>query len=175
MSRLLVTGWPGEEPTTNKPCTYAYNWTSSTAFHLQEMGCKEEIHLVEICPEPFSGASGYAAGFVASNWYSSAMLPLGALSFSLHKRMAEAHNGSVVWGYSGSTGISLGQPLTGNGDSPEAVEGGEDWLLQGTSRAQVAQRNEEYGLNNDDKPSWLRVGKGQACEILSGVDSTAQV
>lgn len=130
---------------------------------------------MEICPEPFSGASGYAAGFVASNWYSSAMLPLGALSFSLHKSIADANNGSELWGYSGSTGISLGPPLTEDNDSAQPAEGGEDWLLQGTSRAQVAQRNEQYGKSRDDRPSWLRVGHGQSCEVMSGADSTAQV
>jgi len=148
---------------------------SSTAYHLQELGCKDEIRIIEVCPEPFSGASGYAAGFVASNWYSSSVLSLGELSFSLHKSIANANNGSEIWGYSGSTGISLGPPLDGSNDSPEAVEGGEDWLLQGTSRAQVAQRNEQYGRTNNDRPSWLRVGKGQSCEVLSGPDATAQV
>lgn len=103
------------------------------------------------------------------------MLPLGALSFSLHKSIAKEHNGSERWGYSGSTGISLGHPLDGDDPDREVNESGEDWLLQGTSRAQVAQRNEQYGKANNDKPSWLRVGKGQACEVISGADSTAQV
>ena len=102
------------------------------------------------------------------------MLPLGELSFSLHRSMADANNGSVLWGYSGSTGISLGHALD-DGVSQEDVEGGEDWLLQGTSRAQVAQRNEQRNKFEDERPPWLRVGKGQSCEILTGAESTAQV
>lgn len=102
------------------------------------------------------------------------MLPLGELSFSLHKSMADANNGSEVWGYSGSTGISLGQDLD-IGNAQEDVEGGDDWLLKGTSRAQVAQRNEQYGKTDNQMPSWLRIGKGQSCEVLSGAESTAQV
>lgn len=103
------------------------------------------------------------------------MLPLGALSFSLHKSIAKDHNGSEQWGYSGSTGISLGHSLDGDDAEAEAQEGAENWLLQGTSRAQVAQRNEQYGKSNDDRPRWLRVGKSQSCEVISGIDSTAQV
>jgi glycine/D-amino acid oxidase-like deaminating enzyme len=148
----------------------------STAYHLQELECKENIHLIEVTTEPFCGASGYAAGFVASNWYSSAVLPLGKLSFSLHKNIAEKHNGRDKWGYSGSTGVSLGAPV--DPDSPDDTaehEGGEDWLLQGTSRAQVAERNKGHTKQIDYKPSWLRVGKRQECELLSTEESTAQV
>lgn len=89
--------------------------------------------------------------------------------------MAEMHNGRKEWGYSGSTGISLGQTLGDDNLEAEEQEGAADWLLQGTSRAQVAQRNEQYGHNNDESPSWLRVGRGQSCEIISSASSTGQV
>lgn len=135
---------------------------------------------MEASPELFSGASGYSGGFLASNWYSSSVLALGRLSFSLHRELAERHDGRQKWAYSPSTGISLGADYTGGVDDDEEVEGAADWLLQGTSRAQVADRNDKEsnrrsGEDDEDVPAWLKVGKRQKVEVLSRGDSTAQV
>lgn len=158
----------------------------TTAYYLQELGCKEDIHLIEASQEPFSGASGYAAGFLAADWYSTSMLPLGRLSFALHKSLADENDGRKSWAYSGSTGISLGPSLSTSNDEcnsddgdQEEIENGVDWLLQGTSRAQVAARNDRSRneLDDDDNeaPAWLRVHDNQDCEILSRGESTGQV
>ena len=64
------------------------------------------IHLVEAAPQLFSSASGKAAGFLAKDWFSPAAAPLGALSFELHRALAEQHNGRTRWGYSESVSYS---------------------------------------------------------------------
>lgn len=130
---------------------------------------------MEVCPEPFSGASGLAAGFLISNWYASAMLPLATLSFSLHKSMADNNNGSEVWGYSSSTAISLGPHLIEGRDFAESSKGRENWLFQGASRAQVERRNEHLDKGKVETPSWLRVEDGQNSEVMGGAESTAQM
>jgi glycine/D-amino acid oxidase-like deaminating enzyme len=94
---------------------------------------------------------------------------LGALSFSLHKSLAEQNDGRTTWGYSQSTGISLSQ------DSESAISGsGEDWLENGTSRAQLANHNrpwEEEGAG----PEWLRRTKDGIMEVISRDGTTAQI
>ena len=111
---------------------------------------------------------------MASNWYSSTVLPLGQLSFALHRQLAEKHSGYQNWGYANSTGISLGSP----NDESDENQGSEDWLFQGTSRAQVAERNDQSEDVNDNlksAPDWLRIRKSQRLDVLSEGDSTAQV
>ncbi|TBU33110.1 nucleotide-binding domain-containing protein [Dichomitus squalens] len=65
------------------------------------------IHLVDPAPELFSSASGKAAGFLAKDWFAPAVASLGALSFDLHRALAEEHNGRARWGYSESVSYSL--------------------------------------------------------------------
>ena len=65
------------------------------------------IHLVEPAPLLFSSASGKAAGFLAKDWFAPAIAPLGALSFELHRALAEQHDGRARWGYSESIAYSL--------------------------------------------------------------------
>ena len=94
---------------------------------------------------------------------------LGALSFALHKSLAEKHQGRQTWGYAQSTGISLSQ------DSESAISGsGEDWLENGTSRAQLAQHNRpwEEGVG---RPEWLRRTKDGIMEVISRDGTTAQI
>ena len=82
---------------------------TSTAYYLSQSPTTppESIHLIESSPRLFASASGYAAGFLASDWFSTPTASLGALSFRLHKELAEAHNGAEEWGYSRSTGTSM--------------------------------------------------------------------
>lgn len=101
-----------------------------------------------------------------------AMLPLGQLSFRLHKELAEKHDGHSRWGYSGSTGLSLSL-TTDDQDAAESAENGADWLLQGTSRSQVAARSTK-AEQHQHLPSWLRASVSQT-EIISTNSSTAQV
>jgi hypothetical protein len=89
------------------------------------------------------------------------------LSFKLHKELAEEHNGREVWGYSQSTGMSYNQ------DMEEAVGGsGEDWLNNGTSRAQAANAQAKAGAQG---PVWLKKMEGGSLEVISQENSTAQM
>ncbi|KAF2997669.1 hypothetical protein E8E13_005865 [Curvularia kusanoi] len=100
---------------------------------------------------------------------------LGALSFGLHKELAEKYHGRQTWGYAQSTGISLSQ------DSESAILGsGEDWLENGTSRAQLAQgqpaHNRPWEENGGGQhPEWLRRTKDATMEVISRDGTTAQI
>lgn len=138
--------------------------TASAYYLSQSMNTPPSaIHLVESSPRLFASASGYAAGFLAKDWFSSSVAPLGALSFDLHKQLAEEHNGRDRWGYSRSTGTSLAD--TGG-------KRGEDWLREGNSRAEAAGRHD---FVNGDGPAWLTGGGTGKVEVISEGDSTAQV
>jgi hypothetical protein len=94
---------------------------------------------------------------------------LGLLSFKLHKELADAHNGSQIWGYTPSTCISLTQ------SDEEAVGGsGEDWLDAGTSRAN-ASTAKAVKDGWVDAPPWLKKVDGGSLEVISEVGTTAQM
>lgn len=126
----------------------------------------DTIHLVEASTELFSSASGKSAGFVAEDWFGPATASLGALSFRLHKELAEKFGGHEIWGYSRSTGTSLVDGSDGGGE-------GEDWLTEGGSRAQDAGYHEYTG--DSTGPSWLKRRKGDTIESLSEPGGVAQV
>ena len=128
---------------------------SATAYYLSQPPSStlpSDIHLIESSPELFASASGYAAGFLACDWFGPASASLGALSFDLHKQLAEEHDGAARWGYCRSTSTSLVETKAG---SDEGGGGGgargEDWLRQG-SRTQVAAKHE---LVYSKGPVWL--------------------
>lgn len=138
---------------------------TSTAYYLSKSTNTpaSAVHLVDPSPRLFASASGSAAGFLAKDWFSSSVAPLGALSFDLHKQLAEEHNGRDTWGYSRSTGTSLAD--TGG-------KRGDDWLRDGNSRAEAAGQHE---FVSGDGPAWL-TGRGTGrVEVISEGDSTAQV
>jgi len=94
---------------------------------------------------------------------------LGALSFSLHATLAQKHSGRKTWGYSPSIGFSLSQ------DSESAIGGsGEDWLENGTSRAQVANHNAPLD-EQAAVPGWLRRTQDGIMEVISSEGTTAQI
>ena len=135
---------------------------TSTAYYLSESSTSpSDIHLIESSPELFASASGYAAGFLARDWFSPSLSALGALSFDLHKELAEANNGAKKWGYSRSTAYSLEETVG---------ETGEDWLSDGTSRVRAANKS---ALGNGHGPPWL-TDNGKL-EVISTGDTTAQV
>ncbi|SLM38593.1 FAD dependent oxidoreductase [Lasallia pustulata] len=138
---------------------------TSTAYYLSQSTHTPPaaIHLVESSPRLFASASGYAAGFLAKDWFSSSVAPLGALSFDLHQQLAEEYNGREAWGYSRSTGTSLAD--TGG-------KCGDDWLRDGNSRAETAG---QHGFVSGDGPAWLTSRGGGRFEVISEGDSTAQV
>ena len=139
---------------------------TSTAYYLSQPPSTTDpasIHIVESSPELFASASGYAAGFLARDWFTPSLSSLGALSFDLHKQLAEEDDGAEVWGYSKTTSTSLEESIGVNG---------EDWLREGASRSTAARRTAEGG-ENKDRPAWLR-GKGNLDVIGSG-ENTAQM
>ena len=139
---------------------------TSTAYYLSQPPSStppSSIHLVESSPELFASASGFAAGFLARDWFSSPVASLGALSFDLHKQLAEENDGARKWGYSRSTGTSL---------ADTSGKRGEDWLLEDTSRATSA-GNHDFVPGQG--PAWLTRRKGGKLDIISEDDTTAQV
>ncbi|KAL8993923.1 MAG: hypothetical protein Q9169_005974 [Polycauliona sp. 2 TL-2023] len=135
---------------------------TSTAYFLSQSQTLS-IHLIESSPELFASASGYAAGFLARDWFAPASASLGRLSFDLHKTLAKEHRGYERWGYSRSTATSLAETIGG------AEE--DDWLGEGTSRAKAAKRIAE---NDDTRPVWLDPRHGKP-DIIDKGDGTAQV
>ncbi|KAI1796163.1 nucleotide-binding domain-containing protein [Ganoderma leucocontextum] len=146
-----------------------------------------KIHLVEPAPELFSSASGKAAGFLAKDWFVPAIAPLAALSFELHRALAETYGGRARWGYSESLSYSLDHAYQSDDSSPASSDasepsgrngsqgqGGLDWLLSNTSRAAVAGTADRSEKSADDLPPWL-LAKPAALEAISDRKSTAQV
>lgn len=136
----------------------------STAYYLSKHQPPSSIHLVEASPELFASASGYAGGFLAKDWFSSAVSSLGALSFEEHRKLAEKEDGASKWGYARSTSISL---------SPDTTDGKkvDVWCRDGASRADAASGEREQGI----APPWLWRQDGDAVEVISDEGTVAQV
>ena len=141
----------------------------STAYYLSEHQPASTIHLVEAAPGLFSSASGFAAGFIAKDWYAPEVASLGALSFEQHRLLAERHGGKDKWGYSPSNSFSY-SPGPGGGLS-EAETG--DRPQDGTSRSRDI--TTVIGEAHELAPSWLRRRDGDRLEVISGSDATGQV
>ncbi|KAJ9651614.1 hypothetical protein H2198_009117 [Neophaeococcomyces mojaviensis] len=162
----------------------------STAYCLSllqpELASNHQIHIVDSASELLLSASGHSGGFLAKDWFSPAVSSLGALSFHLHKELAQAHDGPRNWGYAPSTAYSLAIEERGVGSKKNK---GKDWLLEGTSRAGVAsavtggqeqmpssegaKRNEM--LNDDGTPAWITKQENGSLEVIGSGDSCAQV
>ncbi|KAI0274744.1 FAD dependent oxidoreductase [Gloeopeniophorella convolvens] len=144
----------------------------ATAYHLSRLSPGLTIHLIDSSPTLFVSASGRAAGFLARDWFPTATTALGALSFDLHKQLAAEHDGATQWGYSPSTGFSLPYATK----QPTDAKRGEDWLLEGTSRATAAADAPAYGATA--LPTWLAAdlqARHASADVLSTGASTAQV
>ncbi|KAJ1711966.1 FAD dependent oxidoreductase superfamily [Aspergillus flavus] len=140
---------------------------SAIAYYLSETHPPGDIHIIESSTELFSSASGYAAGFLAKDWFGPDVASLGELSFGLHERLAIEYGGVERWGY--MKGMALSYDVTikrGSGSQ------GDEWMDRGGSRAEMASRStlgSEMGA-----PAWLTVRSGVEVERISDVD-TAQV
>ncbi|TKA23323.1 hypothetical protein B0A50_07531 [Salinomyces thailandicus] len=141
----------------------------ATAYYLAHSGNTkpDTIHLIEASPELFASASGKSAGFLASDWFGPATAGLGALSFKLHRELAEEYNGKDTWGYSRSTGTSLTEASHRGGAT------GYDWLREGGSRADAAGIHEFAG--DEVGPAWLKRRQGDHLDLISEDESVAQV
>ncbi|KAI0125278.1 FAD dependent oxidoreductase [Xylariales sp. AK1849] len=139
---------------------------TSTAYYLSKHQTPSSIHLVELSPELFASASGYAGGFLAKDWFSPAMAELGALSFREHRKLAERENGADKWGYARSTSISLSPGMKKDKGGRVDV-----WCRDGASRADAASGDGEAGVT----PPWIWRGEGDAVEVISEEGTVAQV
>ncbi|KAK4117531.1 FAD dependent oxidoreductase [Canariomyces notabilis] len=142
----------------------------STAYYLSQHQDPSSIHLVDPSPELFSSASGYAGGFLAKDWFGPALAPLGALSFEEHRRLAEEHGGREKWGYSPATCFSYAASAAAR----ESAKRGDDWLRDGTSRADAAPLAFD-DAGSGKTPTWLRRVDGDHLELISDEGTTAQV
>ncbi|KAL6882884.1 nucleotide-binding domain-containing protein [Trichoderma longibrachiatum] len=141
----------------------------STAYYLLQHQPGSTIHLVDSANELFASASGSAGGFLARDWFRPELAALGALSFEEHRRLAEEENGRENWGYAKSVTLSYEPdgPLMGG-------KRGEDWLLEGTSRAGLVDaRREEH--REGEVPAWLRRAEGDAVRVVDDGSGTAIV
>ncbi|GCB27001.1 splicing factor U2AF 23 kDa subunit [Aspergillus awamori] len=140
---------------------------SSIAYYLSQSQPQEEIHVIESASELFCSASGYAAGFLAKDWFAPSLAPLGELSFNLHESLAAEHGGRQKWGYMKGVALSLGSVSNKGGAR------GDDWLRAGTSRAETAAGTSQYG--EPQVPEWLTQQQGAKVEQISDKDTTGQV
>ena len=136
---------------------------TSTAYYLsQSETYRGKIHLVEASPQLFASASGSAGGFLARDWFCPSLAALGALSFDLHKKLAEENDGHEKWGYSNSWSTSLEESV--------GAANGADWLREGASRSIAA-----AGTSNvsGSGPTWLK--RHSDLDVISDGSTTAQV
>ncbi|KAL9625698.1 MAG: hypothetical protein Q9160_000017 [Pyrenula sp. 1 TL-2023] len=134
------------------------------------------ITILDSSPTLFASASGYAAGFLARDWFGPALSSLGALSFDLHEELASEHDGRRRWGYSRSTALSLAVQDDEDGVGVGKGRRGEDWLFEGGSRAEVvAGGAKEEVISEDGSPRWLTKQKGGSLEVIGEEGSCAQV
>lgn len=140
----------------------------STAYYLLQHQPASTIHLVDSSPELFASASGYAGGFLAKDWFSPSVAALGALSYAEHDKLAEKEDGRQNWGYAKSVTVSYSP-----GGRRKDGKKGEDWLLEGTSRAGLMDGRREGGIG--DVPAWLRREKGDDVSVVDASGGTAIV
>ncbi|KAL6866748.1 FAD dependent oxidoreductase [Trichoderma novae-zelandiae] len=138
----------------------------STAYYLLQHQPGASIHLVDSANELFASASGFAGGFLAKDWFRPELAALAALSFEEHRKLAEQENGRERWGYDRSVTVSYepNGPLLGG-------RRGEDWLLEGTSRAGVVEARREHG--DGEVPDWLRRTEGDSVRVIDDGSGTA--
>ncbi|KAF9885549.1 hypothetical protein FE257_012755 [Aspergillus nanangensis] len=141
---------------------------ASIAYYLSQNQPEEDIHIIESSPQLFSAASGYAAGFLAKDWFAPALAPLGEYSFNLHGSLAAQQNGAEKWGYMPGTALNLATEA-----SKKTGTRGDDWLRDGTSRAETAASASQPVLA--DSPGWLTKQQGAEVEQISDPDTVAVV
>jgi len=147
----------------------------STAYYLSNHQSPSTIHLVDPSPELFASASGFAGGFLAKDWFSSATASLGRLSYEEHRKLADKFGGREKWGYSTTTSLSY-VPAPPRGSRSSRRGGGDDGrpMGEGTSRAGAAPSMVVEELAGT-APAWLKRKEGDHIEVIVDDGSTAQV
>jgi glycine/D-amino acid oxidase-like deaminating enzyme len=138
----------------------------ATAYYLSEHQPGSSIHLVDSSAELFASASGYAGGFLARNWFHADLASLGALSFDEHEKLAKQYNGHERWLYAKSVTVNYELPRR----KPKGF-GGQDWLREGTSRADLVEDKGE--VRDKNSPPWLRRVKGDTLSLVDNGEGTA--
>ena len=72
---------------------------SSIAYFLSRAKNCPAVTLLESSKNVAPGASGKAGGFLALDWHGTSTASLAALSYDLHRQLAEENNGAERWGY----------------------------------------------------------------------------
>ncbi|KAK4863144.1 hypothetical protein LT330_001922 [Penicillium expansum] len=142
---------------------------ASTGYYLSANQTEGEIHIVEQSPELFTAASGYAAGFLARDWFDSSLAPLGAMSFDLHHELATTQGGEKKWGFMKGTAFNLDTVAQRQRGGPR----GDDWLRTGTSRAETSAGSED--ITPVEFSEWLTMQKEGIVEKISQGETVAQV
>ena len=148
---------------------------ASTAYYLSTISTEDEdIHIIDSSSQLFNGASGYAAGFLAKDWFSPSVAQLGELSFSLHRELAEKNDGFDRWGYMKGVAFSLDTTTAASYYASGNEHDPDDWLREGTSRAEVS--GHSRGTDSSVRPpAWLTKQKGGIVQKISSLDTVAQV
>ena len=71
----------------------------SIAYFLSQRSDCPKVTVLESSKDVAPGASGKAGGFLALDWHGTSTASLAALSFDLHRELAEKENGAELWGY----------------------------------------------------------------------------
>lgn len=142
------------------------------------------IVIIDSASSLLLSASAYAGGFLALDWFAPPVASLGALSFKLHRELAQEHDGQKRWGYTGSHVYSLSIDDRGFGKGRKKERGG-DWLLEGTSRAETVGENtvgangkgagRDEMLNEDGTPAWITQQSNGTLETIAGTEECGQV
>lgn len=162
----------------------------SIAYYASLSQPQRKIIIIDSEKSLLLSASGFSCGYIVRDWFSPAVLPLAELSFRLHRELADAHDGRRNWGYTESTAFSLVSEQVGaDGNATGKQVRGEDWLLHGTSRAEVAKKylnvatanavsevtERDTLLRDDGSPVWASVQSESTLEQISSASGCAQV
>lgn len=158
----------------------------STAYYLAKSSPAKQaaIKILDPAPRLLASASGFAGGFLAPDWFSPGVAPLGALSFDLHRQLADQNQGRRRWGYAKSTALSLSIDEVGARSAKDKKGNEQDWLLRGGSRREVARGvnngetsrpDQDEPLNPDGSPKWAKGQVGGSVERISPQGGCAQV
>ncbi|PYH48558.1 NAD(P)/FAD-dependent oxidoreductase [Aspergillus saccharolyticus JOP 1030-1] len=160
----------------------------STAYYASQAEPTRHIQIIDSASALFQSASGFSGGFIAKDWFSPEVTSLADLSFRLHQQLADAHDGRRKWGYSASQafGVTMDE-LDAQGRKTGGKVRGEDWLLSGTSRAEVAKQfssiagGKKEPVEGDGRvdaqgnPTWMNQPADCVVEEISSEAGCAQV
>ncbi len=146
-----------------------------------------EIIIVDSEEQLLLSASGFSGGYIVRDWFSPSVIPLAELSYTLHRELAEKNDGKHQWGYTESISYSASvEQRDSTGRATGKKVRGEDWLLTGNSRAEVARLHARVSqpdslvqsdplLRPDGSPIWANVPADWKLERISSPEGCAQV